>query len=44
MNKTPTKIKTHGLHVAGWTLTKDQQLMKLNMGINAKSLMVEINT
>jgi hypothetical protein len=44
MNETPTKIKTHGLHVAGWTLTKDQQLMKLNMGINAKSLMVEINT
>jgi hypothetical protein len=43
VNETPTKIKTHGLHVAGWTLTKDQQLMKFNLGTNAKPLMVEIN-
>jgi len=43
VNETLAKIKTHGLHVAGWTLIKDQQLMKLNLGINAKPLMVEIN-
>jgi hypothetical protein len=36
MDETPTKIKTHELQIVGWTLTKDQQLMKLNMGTNAE--------
>jgi hypothetical protein len=37
------KIKAHELHIVGWTLTKYQQLMNLNMGINAKPQMVKIN-
>jgi hypothetical protein len=36
VDKTPTKIKTQELQIIGWTLTKDQQLMNFNLGINAK--------
>ncbi len=43
MDETPTKIKAHELQIVGWTLTKDQQLMKLNMGTNAEPQMVKIN-
>jgi len=43
VDETPTKIKVQGLQIAKWTLTKDQQLMKLNLGTNAKSQMVKIN-
>jgi hypothetical protein len=43
VDETPTNIKTHGLQIVKWTLIKDQQLMKLNMGTNAKPQMVKIN-
>ncbi len=43
MDETPTKIKAQGLQIARWTLIKDQQLMKLNLGTNAKPQMVKIN-
>jgi hypothetical protein len=36
VDETPTKIKAQKLLIVGWTLTKDQQLMKLNLGIDAK--------
>ncbi len=36
VDKTPAKIKTQELQIIGWTLTKDQQLMNFNLGINAK--------
>jgi hypothetical protein len=36
MDETPTNIKAQGLEIVGWTLTKDQQLMKLNMETNAE--------
>jgi hypothetical protein len=36
VDETPTNIKGHGLQIARWTLTKDQQLMKFNLGIDAK--------
>ncbi len=42
VDETPTKIKVQGLQIARWTLTKDQQLMKLNLGTNAKPQMVKI--
>jgi hypothetical protein len=31
------------LQIVGWTLTEDQQLMKLNVGTNIESQMVKIN-
>jgi hypothetical protein len=43
MDKTPTKIKAHELQVVGWMLTKDQQLMKVNLETNAKPQPVKIN-
>jgi len=43
VDETLTNIKGHGLQIARWTLTKDQQLMKLNLGIDAKPQMVKIN-
>jgi hypothetical protein len=43
VDETPTNIKTHGLQIVRWTLTKYQQLMKLNMGTDAKPQMVKIN-
>jgi hypothetical protein len=36
MNEIITKIKAHELQITRWMLTKDQQLMKLNLGTNAK--------
>jgi len=35
MDETPTKIKAHELQIARWTLTKNQQLLKLNLRTNA---------
>ncbi len=32
MDETPAKIKAQGLQIVIWMLTKDQQLMKLNLG------------
>ncbi len=43
VDETPTKIKAQKLLIVGWTLTKDQQLMKLNLGIDAKPQLVKIN-
>ncbi len=43
MDETPAKIKAQELQIAGWTLTEDQKLMKLNMGTNAKPQIVKIN-
>ncbi len=37
VDETPTKIKPHELQIRGWTLTKDQQLMKFNLGTNVES-------
>jgi len=31
VDEIPKKIKAHGLQIIGWTFTKDQQLMKLNL-------------
>ncbi len=42
MDETLAKIKAHELQIVGWMLTKDQQLMKLNLGTNAKPQMVKI--
>ncbi len=36
MDETPTKIKAHELQIDGWTLDKDQQLMKFNLGTNVE--------
>jgi hypothetical protein len=36
VNETPTKIKTQELQIVRWTLIKVQQLMKLNLGTDAK--------
>jgi hypothetical protein len=33
---TPTKVKAHELQITRWMLTKDQQLMKLNLRIDVK--------
>jgi len=35
MDEARAKIKAQELQIVGWTLTKDQQLMKFNMGIDA---------
>jgi hypothetical protein len=43
VDETLTKIKARDLQIAGWTLTEYQQLMKLNLGIDAKPYMVKIN-
>ncbi len=43
MDKTPTKIKVEELQIARWMLIEDQQLMKLNLGIDAKPHLVNIN-
>ncbi len=43
VEKTPAKIKAHKLQVVGWMLIEDQQLMKLNLGTNAKPQLVKIN-
>ncbi len=40
MDETQAKIKAHKLEIVGWMLTKDQQLMKLNLGTDAKPRMV----
>jgi hypothetical protein len=32
VDETLEKIKAHELYIDGWTLIKDQQLMKLNLG------------
>jgi hypothetical protein len=36
MDETPTKIKAQKLQIARWMLTKDQQLMKFNLGTNVE--------
>jgi hypothetical protein len=43
VDETLVKIKAHELQITRWTLIKNQQLMKLNLGIDAKSQMVKIN-
>ncbi len=43
MDETPVNIKTQGLQIVGWTLIEDQQLMKLNLGIDLEPQMVKIN-
>ncbi len=41
MDKTPKKIKTYELQIAGWMLIKDQLLMKFNLGIDAETIVGE---
>ncbi len=36
-------IKAHGLQIAKWMLIKYEQLMKLNLGTDAKPQLVIIN-
>jgi hypothetical protein len=36
VDETPTKIKTQELQIARWMLIEDQQLIKPNLGIDAK--------
>jgi hypothetical protein len=36
MDETLTNIKAWGLQIVRWMLTKDQQLMKLNLGTDAE--------
>jgi hypothetical protein len=36
VDETPTKIKAHELQIARWTLTKNQQLTKLNLGTDVE--------
>jgi hypothetical protein len=43
VNETLVKIKAHELQLIGWMLIEDQQLMKLNMGIDVEPQMVKIN-
>ncbi len=43
VNETLVNIKAQGLQIIGWMLIEDQQLMKLNLGIDAKPQMVKIN-
>jgi hypothetical protein len=43
VDEIPTKNKTHGLQIVGWTLIEYQQLMKFNLGINAKPHTMKIN-
>jgi hypothetical protein len=43
VDEIPTNIKAHGLQITKWTLIEDQQLMKLNLGTDAKPQMVETN-
>ncbi len=43
VDKTPTKIKARELHITTWMLTKNQQLMKFNLRIDAKPHMVKIS-
>jgi hypothetical protein len=35
MDETLAKIQVQNLHIVGWILTKEQQLVKLNLGIEA---------
>jgi len=43
VDETLAKIKTQELQIFRCTLTKDQQLMKLNLGTNVKPQMTKIN-
>jgi hypothetical protein len=43
MDETLANMKAQGLQIIGWMLTKDQQLMKLNLRIDVEPLMVKIN-
>ncbi len=43
MDETLAKIKAQESQITRWMLTKDQQLMKLNLGTNAEPHMVKIN-
>ncbi len=43
VDETPQKFKAQELQMANWTLTKNQQLMKLNLGTDAKPQMMKIN-
>ncbi len=36
MDETLTNIKAQGLQIVGWMLIEDQQLMKLNLGIDVE--------
>jgi hypothetical protein len=36
MDEILAKIKAHELQIVGWTLSEDQQLIKLNLGIDGE--------
>jgi hypothetical protein len=39
VDETLTKIRAHELQITRWMVTKDQELMKLYLGTNAKPQM-----
>jgi hypothetical protein len=43
VDETPTKIKAQGLQIVGWTLTKNQQLMKHNLRTDVEPQMVKVD-
>jgi hypothetical protein len=43
IDETLTEMKVHELPIASWTLTKDQQLMKLFLGIENTPQYVKVN-
>jgi hypothetical protein len=43
IDETLTKMKVHELQIASWTLTKDQQLMKLFLGTENTAQYIKVN-
>jgi hypothetical protein len=43
MDETPTKIQVQNHQIIGWTLTKEQQLVKLNLGIETNPQCIKVN-
>jgi hypothetical protein len=43
IDKTPTRIKVQNLHIAGWTITEEEQLTKINLGFEKNLQHVKIS-
>ncbi len=44
MDETPTKIKVQNLQITGWTLTEEQQRVKLNLGTKVNPQYIKVNS
>jgi hypothetical protein len=44
MDETLAKIQLQNLKIASWTLTKEEQLVKLNLGIKANPQYIKVNS